>query len=317
MKDSQLSPPKQSELELSIFGPGYGEALLLHIGAGKWLLVDSCFDPISKQPASLKYLRDLNIDVKQAVELIVVTHWHDDHVRGISKIFEQCESAQFVISNALRDEEFLTLASAPSALRSSGLKEFHEVLQLLELRKLSGVRLNSPKLASIDRLLYRDRIEGVSNPFEVKIFALSPSDESILQARLAFTQLFTKEKQIRGRFPSLTPNHTSVVLWVEIGQHKILLGADLENTSNPKTGWTVILDESAVVSGKAGLYKVPHHGSENAHHNRVWSNLLSETPHAADIRINTPNHKNPADDKSVKLGYPAKRVLFKRWVWVC
>ena len=280
MKDSQLSAPQQNELELSIFGPGYGEAILLHIGTGKWLLVDSCFDPISKQPASLKYLHDLNIDVKQAVELIVVTHWHDDHVRGLSEIFKQCESARFVISSALRDEEFLALASTPSSLKSSGLKEFHKVLQLLEARKLSGIRLNSPKLASVDRLIYRNRIDKAPEPFEVKIFALSPSDESILQARLAFTQLLAEEKRINGRVPSLSPNHTSVVLWVEVDHHKILLGADLENTSNPKTGWTAIIDESVVASGKADLYKVSHHGSENGHNDKIWSNLLSESPYA-------------------------------------
>ncbi len=277
MKDSQFSPPAQDELEVSIFGPGYGEAILLHIGDGKWFLVDSCLDPNSGEPASLKYLHDLKIDVEQAVELVVATHWHDDHIRGISKLFKQCQSAEFVISNALRDKEFLTLTSLygePSASKNSGLDEFSEVIQLLESRKKSGMRFNPPKLATADKLLYRGRIEATSGPVEVKVSALSPSDASILQAGFAFAELLTDEKQNRKRFPSPTPNHTSVVLWVEVGPHKILLGGDLEKTSNPKTGWSVILDESTIISGKAGLFKVPHHGSENAHHDQVWSDLL-------------------------------------------
>jgi len=283
MKNSQISPPAQDELEVSVFGPGYGEAILLHIGAGKWFLVDSCLDPISGQPASLQYLFDLNVNVGQAVKLVVATHWHDDHVRGISNIFKQCQSAEFVISNALRVEEFLTLtylSREPSPIKSSGLDEFSEIFQLLEARKQPGVRFNPPKFATADKLIYRDQIEVTPKPVEVKISALSPSDASILQAGLAFAELLAAEEQSRKRLPSLTPNHTSVVLWVEVGHHKILLGADLEKTSDPRTGWSVILNNSTVVSGKAGVFKVPHHGSETAHHAEVWSELLLKEPFA-------------------------------------
>ena len=283
MRSSQFFPPAQDELEVSIFGPGYGEAILLHIGLGKWFLIDSCVDPVSKEPASLKYLHDLNIDVAKAVKLVIASHWHDDHVRGISKIVDQCQSAEFVISQALKDKNFLTLAFLhlePSTIKDSGLDEFSRALQLLKSRAQSGIRFNAPKLAVADRLLYRDLVETTSTSFEVKASALSPSDESILQAELAFADLLTKERRNRRRILSSAPNHTSVVLWVEVGHHKMLLGADLENTSNPRTGWSVILSESTAISGKAGLFKVPHHGSENAHHDGVWSALLLNEPFA-------------------------------------
>lgn len=281
MKDSQLFPPTKDELEVSVFGPGYGEAILLHVGEGKWFLVDSCLDPGSGQPASLKYLHNLSVNVGRSVKLVVATHWHDDHVRGISDVFEQCQSADFVISNALKDKEFLTLVSlcrGPSTMKSLGLDEFSQVFQLLESRKQSGVRFNPPKLAVADRLLYCDQVKVASEPVEIKVCALSPSDASILQAGSAFAELLAEETQSRKRISSPTPNHTSVVLWVEVGHHKILLGSDLERTSNPKTGWSVILDESTVVSDKAGVFKVPHHGSENAHHKGVWSELLLNEP---------------------------------------
>lgn len=283
MLDSQFSPPARAELEVSLFGPGYGEAVVLHIGQGKWLLVDSCLDPDSGQPASLKYLRDLGVDVGTAVELVVATHWHDDHVRGISSLFAHCQSAELVISSALRTQEFLTLASlhrGPSPIESSGLEEFSRALQTLKSRSPSRARFNPPKLAVTDKLLYREQIEVTLKPVEVTVSALSPSDASIVQAQLAFAELLAEEERSRKRVASPRPNHSSVVIWIEVANHRMLLGADLERTSDRKTGWSVILDESTITNDKADVFKTPHHGSENAHHERVWTDLLSDNPFA-------------------------------------
>jgi beta-lactamase superfamily II metal-dependent hydrolase len=283
MSNSQFTPPASDELEVSLFGPGYGEAIVLHIGAGKWILVDSCIEPNSKRPAPLKYLYDLDVNVESAVKLVVATHWHDDHVRGISAIFDKCESADITISSALKVDEFLNLAMLyrkRTVRRNSGLEEFIRVFQLLETRKQHEVRFNPPKFALADKSLYRDQIQTISTTAEAKVFALSPSDASVLQAQLAFAELWPQEKDRKKRIASPTSNHTSVVLWVDVGGHKILLGADLERTADPKTGWSVILSDSTVIFGKAGVFKIPHHGSENAHYERVWSELVSEKPFA-------------------------------------
>jgi len=69
-----------------------------------------------------------------------------------------------------------------------------------------------------------------------------------------------------------------VVLWVEVGPHRILLGADLETASDHTTGWSAVLDGSEVVSDGAAIFKVPHHGSATAHDDRVWTDLLSDGP---------------------------------------
>lgn len=41
------APPAADEIEFSLFGPGYGEAVAVHLGDGTWLLIDSCIDPDS------------------------------------------------------------------------------------------------------------------------------------------------------------------------------------------------------------------------------------------------------------------------------
>ena len=279
---SHHDPPKLDEIEVSIFGPGYGEAIVLHVGEGKWVLVDSCIGPDSELPAALDYLHGLNVNVENAVRLIVATHWHDDHICGFGTVLEECKSAAISISSALDIEEFLALPvlyREPVVRRSSGLNEFIQMLHILDARKEKGVRFGSLTLALADRLMFHDHIRLASETVEAKVFALSPSDSSLLQAKLAFAELLSKLGPTR-RVASPTPNHASVVLWVEVGSHRILLGADLERTADPRTGWSVILSHSTVVSGKAAVFKVPHHGSENAHHEDVWSLLLLDEPFA-------------------------------------
>jgi hypothetical protein len=279
----QLDVPATDELELSIFGPGYGEAVVLHIGNGNWILVDSCSESHSRIPASLRYLTHIGVAVESAVKLVIVTHWHDDHIRGVSALVERCEAAKLVISDAIASQEFLKLLSLyKSRVRPeiSGIDEFIQVFRILDQRKQQGDRFNPPIFASSNKLLYRSSISLTNSTTEAEIYSLSPSDASKLGATLAFAKLLPVERgQVKGVVSS-TPNHASVVLWVRVGDHRLLLGADLESTRDSKTGWSAILDDRLAISGEAGVFKVAHHGAESGHEHRVWSELLSETPFA-------------------------------------
>jgi hypothetical protein len=62
-----VSPPEIDELEVSLFGPGFGESIVLHLGDGKWIIVDSCLRPGYELPAPLTYLIQLGIDVDYEV----------------------------------------------------------------------------------------------------------------------------------------------------------------------------------------------------------------------------------------------------------
>ncbi|MFC1925943.1 hypothetical protein ACFLW2_04520, partial [Chloroflexota bacterium] len=109
-----------------------------------------------------------------------------------------------------------------------------------------------------------------------KIYSLSPSDSCILRAN--FESLWPKAGEHPTRIPPPKTNQTSVVIWVEIGSQNILLGADLESNGDPSIGWTVILDNQMVMSGRASIIKVPHHGAKSAHEPRIWSELLHQDP---------------------------------------
>src|SRR5882724_10511700 len=103
---NETQAPPSDEVEVSLIGPGYGECVVLHLGGGEWVIVDSCLNPITKKPAAEEYLELLGIDPEVAVKLIVSTHWHDDHVRGLASIYSRCTRAEFVCSDALKFDEF-------------------------------------------------------------------------------------------------------------------------------------------------------------------------------------------------------------------
>ena len=54
-------------------------------------------------------------DPDQDVALIVATHWHDDHIRGIARLVELCTDARFYCASALCGEESLTLVGGKAA----------------------------------------------------------------------------------------------------------------------------------------------------------------------------------------------------------
>jgi hypothetical protein len=61
------SPPQYDEIEVSVFGSGYGESVLVHLGQHEWMVVDSCVDMPSGQPAPIQYLRGLGINPAETV----------------------------------------------------------------------------------------------------------------------------------------------------------------------------------------------------------------------------------------------------------
>ena len=108
---TETTPPEASEFELTLFGPGYGESVVLHVGDGVWVIVDSCIDDDGVARA-LPYLEGIGLDPAQVVVLVVATHWHDDHIRGLAKLVEACDQATFCCASALCQAEFLSAVDA-------------------------------------------------------------------------------------------------------------------------------------------------------------------------------------------------------------
>ena len=275
------APPQPEEIEVTLFGPGYGECVLLHLGYNEWVIIDSCLDR-TKRPPVLDYLRNLGLDPVQCVQLLVATHWHDDHIGGLGTIIQQCQAARFVCSGALKSTEFLTLvraASTNSMMRRSGVKEFSDVLDTLEARSQTKHRLPVPTLASAHKILWNTS-HTTGRAFVSEMRSLSPSDAAITRTQLEIAALLPKPHEPKRRVSPRSPNHAAVVVWATAGQATMLFGSDLEESGESDSGWIAILDSPLRPTSKASLFKVPHHGSATADHPRVWTDLLDDRPHA-------------------------------------
>lgn len=261
--------PEALEIEVSLLGGGggYGESLLIHYGDGKWIIVDSLTDPRSQAVLPLDYLQAMGIDPAQQVRAVVATHWHDDHVRGLSKVVETCPAARFICTGALENSQFLTLVGLDSYVSNASKSGVSEFRQILENKQEGG----SIFRALADRLLLKDQL---SNGAEVTLWALSPNDATVDRFAKELAPLIeqaTHKRAIKAGFS----NHVSVVLLLKVGEWEILLGADLEETNDPRTGWQAIMATTACPKEpNVSLFKIPHHGSENGHYRPLWDQVL-------------------------------------------
>lgn len=220
----RAQPPGDDELELTLLGPGYGESVILHIGGGVWIVVDSC--GCADAPAALDYLRGLGVDPVQAVEFIVATHWHDDHIRGMARLVEVCERARFCCASVFCHEEFLAAVHALEGRHvgafGSGLRELHRAFSRL---RETGT---TPTLAVANRRVFAND--------SCQVWSLSPADVAFLNFLREVGRLLPDVGRAETRIPSLSPNEVAVVLWIAVGDLAVLLGADLE-----QRGWLAVL----------------------------------------------------------------------------
>jgi glyoxylase-like metal-dependent hydrolase (beta-lactamase superfamily II) len=57
-----------------------GESLVVHLGDGDWMVVDSFVDRQTGRPVALDYLTRLGLSPEKVLRHIVISHWHDDHM---------------------------------------------------------------------------------------------------------------------------------------------------------------------------------------------------------------------------------------------
>jgi hypothetical protein len=268
------SPPRVEELEVSVFGPGFGECIVVHLTGNTWLVIDSCLDPQTKEPAALVYFQKIGVDVSKDVRLVVSTHWHNDHIRGIGRVFEKCEAAKFVSAHGLGSKEFKNLVSSYSGYfpsGGSGVEEMRQIFSTLKSR-LGGNAFISPEFASAGTILY----ERPANT-QILVKALSPSSAAYFASIVRFAEeLIPKEGQRRSPVPSVGPNDLSIVLTVRVAGLGSLLGADLEEVGRTDLGWQAVLDRFCEIDNSHEGIKISHHGSETGHHLGIWPKMMKE-----------------------------------------
>lgn len=299
--DSRMSdygkPPAADEVEVTLFGPGFGEAIAVHLGEGSWMLVDSCIDPDSKRPASLTYLDRLNVNPAH-VKAIIASHWHDDHVRGISQISERYKSAEFFISSIFNDPEaasFLAAYSGSSAPgQARGTKELFDVV-----KQRDAVFPVQQRSTIFERTLAGRQVRAT---------ALSPVPAAVWQS-IAHMASYLPGPQ--GGTPikhatELAPNIEAVVIHIDFGDDAILLGADLED--HQVHGWSAVVADSWCKDRRPSTaYKVAHHGSRTGDTDQIWTVLLAPDPVACLTPFNRGKHRLPTEDDRTRIRARARQ----------
>lgn len=265
--------PNSEEVEVTIIGTGggYGESIIIKIAEKSWIIVDCCINPSTKEPLPLEYLKSIGVDYANDVVKIICTHWHDDHIRGISKLLDVCKNAQFSPTRINDTKKFMAFVDIDEKIHSEGgirsTKEFKACTEILKNRKIPANRL------SANMTVYKESHLNV----DFELYALSPSDYVVEQFDQELSNIIKRVFQKKLAIINETPNDKCVVLLLKFGNQRVLLGADLEIGNNPKQGWTDILDNSLVKDSiRAQLFKVPHHGSENGYHERIFDELVAE-----------------------------------------
>lgn len=259
--------PAADAIEVSLFGPGVGECVVVHLGAGDWLVVDSCVEA-SGRAVALEYLAALGVE-PTSIRLVIATHWHDDHTRGLAEVVEAATGAGFVCSGALRRDEFLSLiAAAPSVRRTTKLGSgVDEMTAILDRLRQTG---RHPTWATSNQLLLRTVM--------AELTSLSPSSATLTRSLIGFAAMAPKLKAALRTVPNVSPNETSVVLHLQCEQAVVLLGADLEVTNSKDAGWHAIVASTARPQSRASTYKVAHHGSKTADLDEIWRVLVDTQP---------------------------------------
>ena len=94
MWEVAYTAPQPDEIEVSLFGPGFGECIVIHYGDGRWLVVDSCVD--DGKPVALTYFQKIGVDPAAAVSHFVISHFDNDHIGGATELYSACSAAQIV-----------------------------------------------------------------------------------------------------------------------------------------------------------------------------------------------------------------------------
>lgn len=258
-----MTGPQLDEIEVTLFGRGVGESLVVHLPGGDWLIIDS-FEA-GRKPVAMRYLESINVKQEQ-VKVLVVTHFDKDHYGGIDKLHDRYRGARLMVTDALSGEKFANLFSdkvaqpvlggLPGTIERADQREILPSVLGLGLRYLSA----------------GDEVHSLVGVAHVK--ALSPTDAATHQSNLELASLGLDRAGVTRLLTN--DNRCSVVLSFQLQDGRaLLLAADLV-ADHPSFGWQAIVSEPNNQSlDRANLVKVPHHGGVSAHDPAMWDRLVT------------------------------------------
>lgn len=265
MPDPRAIPPENDELEVSVFGPGKGECIVVHVPNGPWFVVDSL--QLKKTPVAVGYLKEtLKVDDLYG---LFVTHWHSDHTSGAAETLEAFAPRVSLVGlpHGWGKRELASLAAdltTMSTAAASG-RPIRELLRILST-------LKSPQCAGIEVVSLAVRVDLSPPNASWRLTALSPSFADQRQLANTLTQYLPG---YNGPAPkAFDPNSGCAVLRLEASGFSVMLCSDLDIGHTPEHGWNAIVKHHSTLL-PSNVVKVGHHGSHTAHHVDAWTSFGS------------------------------------------
>lgn len=220
-------------LYLAVFGPGYGESILLRVPPDKLVIVDS----LTVDPSHTSPVLDMMRAQNARWAAVVLTHPHGDHAAGLRALLDSPGAGPVgcVAPYVNPPERWRTSDDPDTHLRNG---EVEDALAAIQYRWEKNPSEKWELLAGESRQVG-----------DAKITVLHPPEDEVAA---------TSEEPA-------DPNTLASPLLVEWHSARVVLGSDL-----PKRGWKGIQKRSASLTlGNHRGFKVAHHGSRGALHDVV------------------------------------------------
>lgn len=222
-------------LYLIVFGPGYGESIVVRVPENTWLVVDSLRAAESGVPAAGLLRR-----ARAAFSCAVLTHPHEDHADGFGEVLAQGDGGPVGVVPAFLPDFSSDANGAEAARNPDPEAQLKDGAVEDALASIQTYWRRNPAARWELQAGQKKKIGAA------QVEVLFPTDGALKAA----------EKDT---------NRASSPLFIEWKDVRLVLGADL-----PNWGWKRIAQArpDLTLSQHAGL-KVAHHGSKNAQHTSV------------------------------------------------
>ncbi|HSO00106.1 MAG TPA: hypothetical protein VLS89_17555 [Candidatus Nanopelagicales bacterium] len=296
-----LPRPELGKMTIYVFGPGVGESQVVALPDGRWIVVDTCEHDNVVLPRAL-----LDHFEVRTVDLLIVSHPDRDHYKGLPRLLAGPEEGQpqpldvkllwrYRGSHARRHVLAKLCADDPSNQgRFAELREAEKAMERLG-------RGTTQCEAALETEQWPSRA-GAN--YEVTCIAPCQADQTYETEQ--WVKLFKLSKNglqlddrverfLRGKARGLDGkgNPLSLAIVIRWGSVGVLLGGDVEASSDVDRGWNGVLAALAKDWPKnldllrdLHVVKVSHHGSKGAFSEAAWRLHAEARP--VDLAIVTP-----------------------------
>lgn len=224
-------------LTVWLFGPGYGELVIVRAPPGNWLVVDGCSSD------GARYAQRALDNYGAKPSLLLLSHPHEDHAQGLREVIERATKGDKATW------PLLGMVPAPDTLGAGDLWDAVAALDGGVAEQVVATILERWRQHAACKW---DLEAGSSKALgEAQVRVLSPSVGERDAAVAAW----------RARKKQHNYNRAATALLVTWRGRRLLLGSDLVEEEGH--GWTAATGHDANLHHH-DVYKVAHHGSTNA-----------------------------------------------------